>query len=208
MEEGLINIQDRKNRRQRVVIPHHQWELTAENLIFIEEKYRRNHIMRNIIRRKPNVIGMRQGNIMDDFVMTRRFPDFDGRIITDELIAYGDIEAPVKALWDTGSNYSCISNKLAKELCLKPIKNTHVGTSGGKIKSEVYTIILILSDTIEYSVDVSGVDNLENGGINFLIGMDIISSGDFSISTYNDEVLFSFRSPSKGHIDFSNKNSI
>lgn len=208
MKEGFSNIQNRKSGRKRIVIPHHQWELTAENIIFIEQKYKRNNIMRNITRRRPKVIGMRRGNTMDGFVMTRKFPDFDGRIITDELIAYGDVEVPVKALWDTGSNYSCISNRLAKELGLRPIKNTHIGTSGGKIKFEVYTIILILSDTIEYSVDVSGVDNLESGGINFLIGMDIISSGDFSISTYNDEVLLSFRSPSKGHIDFSSNSPV
>lgn len=35
-----------------------------------------------------------------------------------------------------------------------------------------------------------------------LIGMDIITQGDFAVTNYNGRTMFSFRMPSLGHIDF------
>ena len=40
-------------------------------------------------------------------------------------------------------------------------------------------------------------------GFDVLIGMDIISKGDFSISNYGGHTVFSFRSPSMGTTDYA-----
>lgn len=51
-----------------------------------------------------------------------------------------------------------------------------------------------------------------NKEFDVLIGMDIITRGDFAISNFNGKTLFSFRSPSVASVDFvkiaefSNKN--
>ena len=39
-------------------------------------------------------------------------------------------------------------------------------------------------------------------GDDVLIGMDVISIGDFAVTNYDNATMFSFRSPSAGHIDF------
>ena len=39
-------------------------------------------------------------------------------------------------------------------------------------------------------------------GIIALIGMDIIQLGDFSVSNFNNKTFFSFRIPSKKHVNY------
>ena len=39
-------------------------------------------------------------------------------------------------------------------------------------------------------------------GIDVLIGMDIISLGDFAISNYESKTQFSFRIPSQEHVEY------
>ena len=45
-------------------------------------------------------------------------------------------------------------------------------------------------------------------GIDVLIGMDIISQGDFAISNYGGKTQFSFRIPSQEHIEFQNEGTM
>ena len=42
-------------------------------------------------------------------------------------------------------------------------------------------------------------------GIDILIGMDIISKGDFAISNYNGKTQFSFRLPSQQDVDYKSE---
>jgi hypothetical protein len=41
-----------------------------------------------------------------------------------------------------------------------------------------------------------------NQGIDVLIGMDIISLGDFAISNFDGKTQFSFRIPSQRHVEY------
>ncbi|MCH7956663.1 MAG: hypothetical protein IIB63_03820, partial [Proteobacteria bacterium] len=41
-----------------------------------------------------------------------------------------------------------------------------------------------------------------SSGANLLIGMNIITKGDFAVSNFNGVTKFTFRVPSTGHIDF------
>ena len=43
------------------------------------------------------------------------------------------------------------------------------------------------------------------GGADALIGMDIITPGDFSITNFNGQTMMSFRMPSVAHIDYTGK---
>ncbi len=42
-------------------------------------------------------------------------------------------------------------------------------------------------------------------GIDVLIGMDIISNGDFAVSNYDGKTYFSFRLPSQEHVEYKKK---
>lgn len=205
-EPNTINEIVVTGRRFRRLIGINQpvWESIASNTEFVEWKIRNNIMMEKLRRRKPKIVGRRK-NIMDNFVMTKKYSNFNGRIITDEIILLNDTEIPIKAEWDTGATYSCISNELVKRLGVKPIKTVTLDTSGGQIKSNVYTIDLVLNEDIQISIDVNAVPDIESKDIQCLIGMDIITFGDFAISTYKGETCFSFRIPSNGLIDFTNE---
>lgn len=105
------------------------------------------------------------------------------------------------ALWDTGSNISVISNKLANELNLNPIGQMEVDTANGKVVMNKYVISISLPNHLNIENIVVSSGNLGEG-IDLLIGMDIITLGDFSITNVNGKTLFSFRFPSIKIIDY------
>jgi len=114
-----------------------------------------------------------------------------------------------KAIWDTGATNSVITEKLAKELNLQPISKVNViGVHGSEIKNAYLINIYLPSKVcINYArvtecKQLSGTDEL-----GMLIGMDIISLGDFAVTNLEKTVL-SYRVPSEKEIDFlkDNKN--
>ena len=186
-------------RYRTLKVPSRRWEITANNLSLIEQKLMINKANETLTKRKPIILGRKIKNIMEDFVINKSYSldDFKGCITTDEHILHNDNKIPIVALWDTGSSYSCISTKLATELKLQPIKKIPLYTSGGYIESDVFNVDLLLGNDIIISVDVSSVDCAEDECINFLIGMDVITFGDFIISTVDGNVDFSFTIKSK-----------
>jgi len=102
------------------------------------------------------------------------------------------------ALWDTGSGRSGVSKSLAKELCLTPVKNgddpkKNIG-SAGEYTTIFYCLDIFLSENMKiYNVIVS--DFADNKKFDILIGMDIITMGDFAITNDNGNTVFSFRIP-------------
>jgi hypothetical protein len=100
----------------------------------------------------------------------------------------------VKALWDTGASGSCISGGLAKRLGLKPVDMCSVNGVNGTHKSAVYLLdILLPSDVSIVQVRVS--EFVDNGAFEIIIGMDIITLGDFAISNKDNTTTVSFRTP-------------
>lgn len=65
-----------------------------------------------------------------------------------------------------------------------------------------YYIDVILPGCKEMFGIIASQANIEAQGLGMLIGMDIISQGDFAISNFNETTVFTFRSPSKATIDF------
>lgn len=140
---------------------------------------------------------------MEEFIFTKIYREFTGRIITEEHIVVNEVDIPVMTAWDTGSTYSCISPEFAKQLKLQSLSDDKLHTSYGIIQSKLYDVNVLINKQVVYNVRVAENPNIHKEGIDFLIGMDIISEGDFAISSYNGETCFSFRIPSKGLIDFT-----
>lgn len=89
------------------------------------------------------------------------------------------------AIWDTGAMSSCVAPKIANEMGLSPIGFMYIRGVGGEniMKRPVYLVDLKLSNgMIIKGVRIIGV---EVGGGDVLIGMDVISRGDFAI--FHDE---------------------
>lgn len=128
------------------------------------------------------------------------------RIITVETVVHKDKSINVNAEWDCGSTQSSISDDLVEELHLEPIKTNMSITANSLTSVNVYEIIILLHNKYPVKVEAEAVPNINATGIDLLIGMDVISLGDFFISNYQGKTCFSFRIPSKNHIDFNNFN--
>ncbi|MGI6475657.1 MAG: retropepsin-like aspartic protease [Candidatus Dojkabacteria bacterium] len=108
----------------------------------------------------------------------------------------------LKAIWDTGASHTCITEKLAQELKLIPISKRDTNTAGGIKIVNVYIVdIQLPNKLIIPSIQVSAV-NLPNTA-DALIGMDIIGLGDFSVTNYQGNTVFSLRIPSCREIDYA-----
>ena len=103
----------------------------------------------------------------------------------------------VNALWDTGSTESLISEKIVK--MIEPIlknKSKYV-TRDVVIECKTYAVSLSLSDEITFRDVLMKKADLSDKNVDIIIGMDIISRGDFEIRNYNNLVEFAFRIPQK-----------
>ncbi len=106
-----------------------------------------------------------------------------------------------RAIWDTGAVGSVISKRLADAIGIFPISTvnvTHVG--GTSVGVPLYLVDVFLPNGVRV-VNVR-VHEAELDGFDALIGMDIITLGDFAISNVDGKTTFSFRIPSRAEIDF------
>ena len=110
----------------------------------------------------------------------------------------------IYSLWDTGATGSMITTSAVKKLGLLPKGKTRIkGVHSDRIV-DTYAIKLILNNAdVQISMIVAECDELSSdGSIEMLIGMDVISRGDFAISNFNGDTVMSFRIPSVQKIDF------
>lgn len=109
----------------------------------------------------------------------------------------GDIDSyKCKGLWDTGATTSVISRKIVEKLRLPAVSKTQIFGVNGRFETTMHVIDLCLPNK-HIVRRVSAVLGVLMSGIDVLIGMDIITKGDFSISNCNGRTLFSFRSYSE-----------
>lgn len=105
------------------------------------------------------------------------------------------------AIWDTGATKSCITQRVVDDLHLISVGRTSLGTAGGSIIADTYFVNIGLPNGMMIpNVLVSRADLGQD--IDVLIGMDIISLGDFSITNLNGKTTFTFRIPSISEVDF------
>lgn len=100
------------------------------------------------------------------------------------------------ALWDTGATCTSISNDVVEKLGLIPIGSQTINTPSGSKTVGTYMIDIILSKVIVCDSDIG------NQNLGLLIGMNIISLGDFAVNNFNNKTSFSFCIPSIKRIDF------
>ena len=100
-----------------------------------------------------------------------------------------------KALWDTGAVYSVISRQFAMKLGLTSFDSGRAYTAQGSYDTSVYLLDILLPNKM--IVKDLRVSDGEFQDFDFLLGMDVISLGDFTI-TNKGATRFAFRIPSEG----------
>jgi hypothetical protein len=137
------------------------------------------------------------------------------RIITDiQVCEPFDLENPpnpqpavvkAKALWDTGATASVITSQLATQLGLKPVGQVVVSHAGGSGSSPTYLVNLILPNRVLITGVLAATllgTAPSLSGFDVIVGMDIISLGDLSITNVGGQTWMSFRTPSCVAIDY------
>ena len=105
------------------------------------------------------------------------------------------------ALWDTGATNSVISHSVVGACRLTAVGVVQIDHVDGSYMADVYVVNIILPNDVMFSgMRVTGGSV---PGADILIGMDIISQGDFAISNQNGGTKFTFRIPSIEDIDFA-----
>ncbi len=104
------------------------------------------------------------------------------------------------AIWDTGATNSVITQDVVDGCGLAPIGMVQTYGVHGSELAEVYLVNIYLPNHVAFgSIRVTkGI--LVDAQI--LIGMDLISQGDFAVTNFQGLTKFSFRVPSMRHIDF------
>jgi predicted aspartyl protease len=107
----------------------------------------------------------------------------------------------LNALWDTGASCSLISFEAAAKLGLKFVSKTVMSTpSDKKVPTNVYLVHIYLPNGARI-INVRVLEGTLNN-CDMLIGMDVITLGDFAVTNYSGRTKFSFRIPSMTEIDF------
>lgn len=78
---------------------------------------------------------------------------------------------------------------------------TKVQTASALEDAETYMVNIGLPNGVQFAM-VKVAKGRLGAGADVLIGMDIISQGDFSITNQNGKTVFSFRIPSAHTVDF------
>ena len=100
------------------------------------------------------------------------------------------------AIWDTGATHSVITQKIADDLGLKPVDMIPVSGVNSKGLRPVCLVNIILPNEIVLTNRRVTVCDLNSSEIDLLIGMDVITMGDFSISNLNKITHLTFAMPS------------
>ena len=131
------------------------------------------------------------------FAFKSEYPNLSLRLITEAEIS--DVlqfsqKIKLSALWDTGAMLSAITPEIAKKLNLIPFNRVKVNGINNSSMADVVKISITLPNKIELTNYNVAVCNLVKN-VDFLIGMDIIKLGDFSISNGEGKTLFTFSMP-------------
>ena len=124
------------------------------------------------------------------------------QLVNQVVVKTKDKTTNAIALWDTGATGTCISTDVVKSLSLVATGMKNIKTPSGQSQVNTYLVDIILPNNVTIK-DVEVCDSdIGNQGIGVLIGMDIIKMGDFTVSNYNNNTVFSFRIPSQSVTDY------
>lgn len=136
---------------------------------------------------------------------------YEANGITDTIItpvkvknALNSNQIETRGLWDTGAQNSAITKKAAELLSLPIIGKTQIRGVHGIKEVNVYYIEIVLNNpNITVKCNATECEELSNDGtVNLLLGMNVISRGDFVISNFEGHTTMTFRVPSLESINF------
>ena len=92
-----------------------------------------------------------------------------------------------KAIWDTGTVVSCISDEIARRENMKPVDSGVLATLTGQKEIVYYFLDIWLSKDVKVAgISMAGRDS------DFVIGMDIISRGNLIVKNNNGKTELRF----------------
>jgi len=149
----------------------------------------------------------------DFHACTIKYEGRTDRIITELLIypPFDPFNPPsplppfqkVSALWDTGATRSVITEATAKSLGLTPTGVALVDHAGGGSTENTYVVNFGLPNGVGIpGVQVTGASSIQATDFSAIIGMDIITSGDFAVTNVDDKTCMTFRLPSISVLDY------
>ncbi len=104
-------------------------------------------------------------------------------------------------IWDTGATNCAISSTLTKDCNLVSTGKAQTNTANGLRDCDTFIIDLLLPNNVKIP-NVQVTECELDPAVGMLIGMDIISLSDFSVTNVDGQTSFSFRIPSCERIDY------
>ncbi|MCQ2753259.1 MAG: aspartyl protease family protein [Bacilli bacterium] len=132
---------------------------------------------------------------------TTKYPFIVNKLINQISIISNGKSLSCYALWDTGASCTCISNTLVSNLKLIPTSQAIMQTPNGSSIVNRYLVDIVLPNRVIKKDVIVCESKIKSQGFDVLIGMDIITSGDFSVSNFG-KTVFSFRIPSQETTDY------
>ncbi|KWT83998.1 preprotein translocase subunit SecA [Candidatus Magnetominusculus xianensis] len=145
---------------------------------------------------------------------TYRYNGLARQLFTDDVHVTGIIDTAVqplsisstnalmyRAIWDTGATNSVITRKVVDDLGLKPTGMAKVANTLTVEKVHTYEVTIFLPNKVYINGLTVTVGKMADFDI--LIGMDIISKGDFAVTHREGKTTLSFGTPSCKEIDFA-----
>jgi predicted aspartyl protease len=134
----------------------------------------------------------------DKAPLTYNYTKLQRRIVTPVYLYGVSTTVPkdtvTSALWDTGATFSAITQRIQKELGLTQIGSKLIRGATGIKKVPVVMLTLELpNDLLKQNIEVA-VCNFSDD-IGMIVGMDIITLGDFALLHGNCHTEFSFTIP-------------
>lgn len=106
-----------------------------------------------------------------------------------------------KAIWDTGATSCSITQNVVDACGLVPTGMTVVHGVHGAQTTETFLINLYLPNKVGI-IGIRAAKGILGDTADILIGMDVITMGDFAITNKGGDTVFSFRVPSIARYDF------
>jgi hypothetical protein len=106
-----------------------------------------------------------------------------------------------KGLWDTGATGSCVTVSTAKALGLIPTGKVISNHAQGQSTVNTYLVNLYLPNNLVIP-NVRVTECADTSSFGVIIEMDVITTGDFSITNVGGRTVVTFRMPSIKMLDY------
>lgn len=127
--------------------------------------------------------------------------DLRNKVRVSSAIDPEDNKRVFTAIWDTGATHTSISRRVSEELGLRPTGRMEMRGVNRTKEVNTYKVNLVLPNNVRIEdLTVPEVSKLGSAA-DLLIGMNVISLGNFVVSTHQGITSFSFQCPSNRRID-------